>query len=1246
MTVSQKVRLLANIYATSDKDIEALGVPSIKYSDIREGVGGVYPSPAALAHSWDTDLMHSVASDSAKMLARSGTNLVRIPGAKIKLSPYKRETTEDPYLASRIAESYAKGVRDVGLGSVMRSFRINGEDSDWMDKKPSERVIYEYIVKPYADAVKNSKCNALMSDNIIPREGYEQVNADLRASVLNSNLFERPGAVICEHLSDEDTVSFIMKGGICVKGSAAALEGAVSRYRKMSKGIEVGEFTPYDLEKEQKAGRAVSPEEIDVAADRLLSFIYSCNETQKGKQLAPNERNALALKAAEESVVLLKNKDSALPIVKKEMIAMIGGMAFGFERNGKALVERCHDQLSVRGFKRIMRAHGYDMEKERGEEGFEKAVSIAEKADTVILFLGIGKGRYHDAEFNHRLTLPANQLALIERLKPLRHKVIAVIESGYSVDVSPLMPFQGIMVAPLGVRGDARSLVNVITGHSNPSGKLAYSLYSHTDTVLGKQLVYKDEWRMKSGPFIGYRYYDTAGVPIAFPFGFGLSYTSFSYSALTVKGNTVSFNVTNDGKLAGTDVPQVYMGNRFSNVLRPTKELVGFARVSLNPGETKRVSIDVNVPAVYDAKHGEFVKESGEWTVYVGSSSLKANLTCDTQMGNTTLESDGESLVDYLQSKSNILTDKYTLEADYKPMRKTVKNIVCGILSLVMAVALFIYNAENSSATFITVLSAILAAGSVFFFVVDRFERKKDYADKRKEIDEVNEKHFEDATQLPEFSTDEMFKEEFDEVKHSISPEAQKIEEEENYQLYVNKDLDFAVASAEFEAFATQHGVKLERGVAQKIFASIAASRLVIFNGVDSFSFRSLILALCEYFDSYAYIDNVDSTYTDENRILFMSDAYGNRMKTNVAAAIDVARDIKYNVHIASLDNVKCETLLKAFSPFVKYVKNPLGTAAISTKNERDEKSVFLVPHNLWFMLNLAVGEGVDQIPASMTEVASIITGGISVCDPTDDFVAITKFNYYQVDYICERILSKFGINENWWKKIDKMESFAAEFSPFRFENKQCLSIERFASVLMSCDIDEIDAVDETIAAKVIPAVLSTVGKGEREDAPGLVETFDSVFGEDGMNESRGVIKHTFAVMEERERLAIEAANAPAEPEVEEVAEEEAEEERVIDENEDFEEEYLESESEVGENAPATESEVVEESVTEEAVVEESVTEEAVAEEAVVEEAETATEEPVAEETSEAEEVAEDTEPAAEETATEDEAQENSENDA
>ena len=387
-----------------------------------------------------------------------------------------------------------------------------------------------------------------------------------------------------------------------------------------------------------------------------------------------------------------------------------------------------------------------------------------------------------------------------------------------------------------------------------------------------------------------------------------------------------------------------------------------------------------------------------------------------------------------------------------------------------------------------------------------------------------------------------------------------------------------------------------------------------------------------------------------------MSDAYGNRMKTNVAAAIDVARDIKYNVHIASLDNVKCETLLKAFSPFVKYVKNPLGTAAISTKNERDEKSVFLVPHNLWFMLNLAVGEGVDQIPASMTEVASIITGGISVCDPTDDFVAITKFNYYQVDYICERILSKFGINENWWKKIDKMESFAAEFSPFRFENKQCLSIERFASVLMSCDIDEIDAVDETIAAKVIPAVLSTVGKGEREDAPGLVETFDSVFGEDGMNESRGVIKHTFAVMEERERLAIEAANAPAEPEVEEVAEEEAEEERVIDENEDFEEEYLESESEVGENAPATESEVVEESVTEEAVVEEAlaeeavaeeaVAEEAVAEEAVVEEAETATEEPVAEETSEAEEVAEDTEPAAEETATEDEAQENSENDA
>ena len=634
MTVSQKVKLLTNIFATADKDIEALGIPKIKYSDIRDGLGSVYPSPAAISHSWDQELIYGVASDSAKMLSRTGVNLIRVPGAKIKFSPYKRETTEDPYLASKIAESYASAVEDVGVGSAMRSFRLNGEDADWMDSSPSERVLYEYLVKPYADAVKNSKCSSVMCDNLIPKEGYEKVNDMLRESVLDGKFFEKKPVVLCEHLSDEETVRFIMKGGVCIKGSAAALEGAVGRYKKISKGIEVGEFTPLDLENEKKTGRAVSPEMLDEAADKLLSFIFSCNEGQKGKQLAPAERNALALKAAENSIVLLKNKNSIAPVVKKEMIALIGDLAFGFERNEKTLVERCHDQLSLRGFKRIMRAPGYDMTKERGEEGFAKAVSVAEKADTVILFLGLGRGRFRDAEFNHRLTLPANQLALVDRLKAMKQKIIAVVESGYSVDLSPLMPLAGIVVAPVGVRGDARALINVLTGNTNPSGRLAYSLYSHTDTVLGKQLVYKDEWRMKSGPFIGYRYYDTAGVPIAFPFGFGLSYTKFSYSGISVRGNTVSFNVTNTGRCAGCETAQVYLGNRFSSVIRPTKELAGFARVDLKPGETKRVSVDFNIPVAYDAKTGELVKEKGTWTVYVGPSSVKTPLSHDVAAGN------------------------------------------------------------------------------------------------------------------------------------------------------------------------------------------------------------------------------------------------------------------------------------------------------------------------------------------------------------------------------------------------------------------------------------------------------------------------------------------------------------------------------------------------------------------------------------------------------------------------------------
>ena len=1178
LSMAEKIGILTDITALEDDNISKLGVPKLDVLYMRHMMRERFPMPSALAHSWDRELIRDVAGLVANDVHDGKSAIVVTPGAKIKLSPYRNEISEDPYLASALSREFVTGAKSTGVAAAMAGYYLAETDADMMDKKPSERVINEFVVEPYSSAVSASQADAILTDMRTLPGAYSGVNAGIRATLMKDQRFAPGTLAICERVEADDTVSFIAGGGICLNGSAVALETALNKYQKLRQSCDLGDLTIGDVEAEVADGKAISPEMIDEAVDRIIDLAFCSAKTAEYEvedidydyYIAPDEESRLARlarirrekqaerkairdakraerirarkikrgeyiedeepeveeeeiipeiitaedkllrRAATESIVLLRNVNKIAPIKTSSTVAIIGGLADKYNDGSGSLAERCEMLLREAGVESVVKSKGYDFDAERtdSERIITDALTAAGRAGVVLLFLGHGDERGKDIPKTHKISLPANQLILAEKMARFGARVIAVMESGYGIDVGFTEYFAGAIMAPLGCPYDAEALVDVILGRVNPSGRLAYTLYSSFDTYAPKHAIYREKWNVKSGPFIGYRYYDTANLKVGYHFGHGLSYSEVAYSDLVVSKDSVTFTLTNNGKMRVKENAQVYIGAATSNVIRPRKELCGFEIVDLMPKESKQVTIDISNPMVYDVKSGRMREESCTYNIFVGPSSHSELLNGQRYGGSYTLNSDKQNIVDYIQTKSNITIDKYTLEAKYRIMKRSAKNIISGIVSILLAISLGVYNSLESSGAFVSVMTGILAVAGIWFFITEARERNKDYKQARVIIDDANNERFADAEELPEFSAKRMFYDEFDAIDNDIVAKETFSREEgaaDESLKYIDKDLDFAKASKELRAFASDRGIELGENEAEKIFASFAASRLVIFKELKSDMFRSLVAVLSEYFETNPYIDTVDGNYVSEESALF-GNAAENRAKKNLAYAIEAAQNVKYNIHIAALDGVKCENMLDYFTPYAKYAKNPFGITAITAHNEWDKECVYYLPQNMWFCVNLAEGEEYESIPDYIAEIASVNVISPAKCKVSNSRIVISKFRYYQFDYLSERAGNSFGIFEETWKKIDKLMAYVANYSDFSMENKLCLALEKYATALMAAGIEIPVAVDAALAAKLLPGVAVAVMDKIPEDDRSLDEVLDNLFGEDIIDECREVL--------------------------------------------------------------------------------------------------------------------------------------------
>lgn len=1087
LTEAQKVSILTDLNRLSDPALVALGVPSMRMARLDEG-GGHYPSAAALTRSWDPSLIEQVSIHASAKLGENDVRLVLLPGARAAVGAVSGSLSEDPLLAGDAATAYLKGANTAGLPACLDGYGVGYATPAfrrWSEEAPDEQVMWDHLIHPYRTTLAAGEAVGLLVENGMTVPPFSEM-AGLR--------------ILRRRLDADETVLAIARGEICLVGSAPALQDALHTYRRLQNAVTHGKAAMGELEAAVATGQAISEETVDEAVDRLLHLADACSRAPI--MGADSENGQLVEQALRESTVLLENSQNTLPLAPGARVALFGDVI----KDAKTLTV-LSGRLMNQGHSYIGYAPGYTLEDDRNDKLAMDAEKLAESADTAIVFLSAERERLTMGN-----ALPANQMALVDRLAGTSARVVLVL----SADIPPDMHIvagtrrrpNAVLLAPLHVQNGPLRALETVLGMREPEGRLAHTAIDRNDPAT-------DRHGLKVGPFLGYRYYSTIGIGAVYPFGHGLSFAKFRYSALTVSATSVTFTVTNVGKRAGLAVPQVYAGVSHSTVLRPRRELVGYARVRLEPGAKATVTIPMCLPGIYDASLNKTRVEAGVYTVSIGTSAADIVLSRTVRLGQDTIPPDGRAAPDYLPTVSNLQTEHYTLEAEFTPMKPTLRNPIFGISALVLAGLVKLYDIiAGTHSLFLTLISIALAIGSAVFLVFELIDRNRLLAEERARLEKASNASFTDADHIAVPSADRIFNDADSAAAVHLKKAAPTTQKSEGYDHFadVDKTLTFAVAAHDLAVLAAEKGLSLSEQTARRIFAALATSRLVVVKDMRNDDFSLLLSVLSEYLSCPACEEAVDASYTNEGAVLFRStEAMNARFDSRIKVALHSAQSRERNIHLAALTDVTWEQLSAYFVPFARYARAPFSSCRV-TVNAGGKTEIYHIPENLWFILNLRVGEPLVGIPDYVSDVATVNTWTVERIAPSvGGHTQFRQFYYGQMLYLTDRLNGSAGMDEDAWKKIDRLEAFVARYADFHMGNKMGLGMETYLSVLLSADEEASVALDFALAAQFLPAAISTLSGKIGHDEVGLGETLDIIFGDDHTVYSRKTLKESGA---------------------------------------------------------------------------------------------------------------------------------------
>ena len=650
LNLEQKCALLSGDTVFTTRAYQKAGVPAITLSDgpngVRKQAGAAdhlglnpsvpatcFPTAATVACSWDPALGEQIGRAMGEEAAAQEVAVLLGPGLNTKRSPLCGRNfeyfSEDPYLSGKMAASYVRGIQSNGISACPKHFAVNSQELRRMasDSVVDERTLRELYLTGFEIVVKEAKPKTIMSSYNLINGTYANENRHLLMDILRGE-WGFDGAVVTDWGGSNDHALGVQNGSTLEMPAPGG-----DAVRELMQAVQSGKITEAD---------------VDARLDELLTLVFDTHAAVQShsRTFDADAHHALARRAAAESIVLLKNENDLLPLAEGAKVAVIGDFAqtpryqgAGSSAVNSIKVDTFLDCLKESGLASVGFAPGFDRQGKPDAAKQAEAVALAQKAEVVLLCLGLDEIKESEGLDRGDMRLADNQIELLKAVQQANPNTVVVLSAGASLETPWLKHCRTLVYGALGGQAGAGAMLDVLTGKVNPSGKLAETwVNAYADTPAkdnfagpGRMVQYRE------GLYVGYRYYQTAGVPVAFPFGYGLSYTSFAYSNLQAASNGVTLTVTNTGKRAGAEIVQLYAAKPGAEVFRPAQELKGFAKVQLQPGESKTVTIPLDDKAFryWNTKTDSWEVEGGSYELRVGASSADIRLTAVVEVAGT-----------------------------------------------------------------------------------------------------------------------------------------------------------------------------------------------------------------------------------------------------------------------------------------------------------------------------------------------------------------------------------------------------------------------------------------------------------------------------------------------------------------------------------------------------------------------------------------------------------------------------------
>ena len=650
LSLEQKCALLSGKNTWQTQDYPKQGVPAIWLSDgpngLRKQAGAAdhlglnpsvpatcFPTAATMANSWDPALGEEVGRALGKETAANRVNVLLGPGLNVKRSPLCGRSfeyfSEDPYLSGKMAAAYVRGIQENGVAACPKHFAVNSQELRRMASNSvlDERTLRELYLTAFEIVVKEAHPKSIMSAYNKVNDIYANENHHLLVDILR-NEWGFDGAIVTDWGGSNDHVEGV-KNGSTLEMPSPGLGGA----RKLLKAVAEGSLTE---------------QEIDLRVDELLDLVLS---TTAAMEKAPRKfdektHHELAQRAAAESIILLKNEGGILPLKHGKKVTLIGDFALTprYQGAGSSMVnptkvDSLKDAMEAAELDMVGYCAGYERSGKPNKAYLDEAVSQARMADVALLCIGLDESSESEGLDRTHIGIPAVQKQLLDAVTAANPNVVAVVSAGSVIETDGVEKCKAVVHGYLGGQAGAGAMLEVLTGWQNPCGKLAETIpLRYEDTPAARYFPgRKQNAEYREGLYVGYRYYETANKAVRYPFGYGLSYTTFAYSDLKVNAEKITFTLTNTGSVAGAEIAQLYVAKPDAAIFRPAKELKGFAKVFLKAGESKTVTIPLDDKAFryWNVATDRWEVEGGSYQLLVGASVQDIRLTAEIALPGT-----------------------------------------------------------------------------------------------------------------------------------------------------------------------------------------------------------------------------------------------------------------------------------------------------------------------------------------------------------------------------------------------------------------------------------------------------------------------------------------------------------------------------------------------------------------------------------------------------------------------------------